>query len=494
MANRHKLLAAGTAIAVSEPALALMHQGGLGVIAGLALGAVAYQAAGDIAVATGKEEDSPLPTRARDPRWPSVMRRMFTGKSIREQEIAPEPLDGEPSGSLPEFFTLSDILATGFKPSLEKIFLAFLPDGLLVYAQAKGLCHVALAGSTGGGKSVLMRLLMVQLCHAGAQVLLLNPHYTCYDIQADPPEDWTPFEQYLVADPMECRRYEVIEHYLKQVATELLPKRLEKYARSQPLGKPYFLVIDELPAIVAKIKEAPEYIASILREGRKVGIFLITASQDFLVSTIAPGGGGAVRDCFRTAFYVGGDPTTARVLLDMPAKLVPENELGKGTVMLRGGQVKQASLARVPYVDNQALYQLLGPSTYQPARVPGTQAQAEDELLAYMVSGQQEGQGRAYPTPRAPATAYDRRMAREQRLRSVPVQSAPVSPAPQVEEPVAPEDRLHGDERSVLEAYRAGLKTGNAIAPETGLSSTRVNQILNKLSRMGLIDWQPRKA
>ena len=39
-----------------------------------------------------------------------------------------------------------------------------------------------------------------QLCKAGAQVLLLNPHYTRYDL--DRQEDWTPFEPYLVSDPM----------------------------------------------------------------------------------------------------------------------------------------------------------------------------------------------------------------------------------------------------------------------------------------------------
>src|SRR5947208_6324369 len=118
---------------------------------------------------------------------------------------------------------------------------------------------------------------------------------------------------------MECRKYEVIEYYLKQVATVLLPKRLERYAHSQPTGKPYFIVIDELPAIVDNIPEAPKYLAKILREGRKVGIYLVTAAQDFLVKTIAPQGGGAIRECYRTAFYVGGDSTTAKILLDLSA-------------------------------------------------------------------------------------------------------------------------------------------------------------------------------
>ena len=286
-------------------------------------------------------------------------------------DSAPEPK--HPTDMLPPpptarsgKFLFSSVLAK-HQPTLDKIYLGSTMDGTEVYCTAKDLCHVALTGPTGGGKSVLMRMLMAQLCKAGAQVLLLNPHYTRYDIEHD--EDWTPFTPYLVYDPMECRKYDVIEYYLRYVAEKLLPKRLDKFAHSLPLGRPYFIVLDELPAIVRKIPNAAEYLGFILREGRKVGIFVISAAQDFLVKTIGSDGGG-VRDCYRTAYYTGGDPTTAKVLLDMVPRDIPENELGQGIVMLRcatAPQAKKAIQARVPYVDNEALYRLLGPSTYQPA-------------------------------------------------------------------------------------------------------------------------------
>ncbi len=306
-----------------------------------------------------------------------------TDVPTRDQSIPdelPRPHDDLPVGEVPQhttidiptgttLFTFTQVLKR-FTPSLDRLFLGVLPDGTPIFCAAKDLCHVALAGTTGGGKSSILRLLLAQLCYAGACVLLLNPHYTHCDIEADPAEDWTPFERYLLHDPLACRAYEVIEFYLKHVACDLLPRRLEQYAHSQPLGKPYFLAIEELPAIVANVKHAPEYLATILREGRKVGIYLITVAQDFLVKTIAPGGGGgAVRDCYRTAYYVGGDGTTAKVLLDVPMSLLPEQELGQGTVLLRSSRVplvKQACLVRVPYVDNPALYRLLGPSTYAP--------------------------------------------------------------------------------------------------------------------------------
>src|SRR5205085_4006254 len=130
----------------------------------------------------------------------------------------------------------------------------------------QGLCHVALAGATGEGKSVLIRLLMAQLCFIGADVLLLNPHYTRYAI--DSGEDWTPFEPYLYDNPMRCKSYAVIGEYLRRAAEEMLPARLECYSQSLPPGKPFYIILDELPAIVKRIPQAAGYMSDLLREGR----------------------------------------------------------------------------------------------------------------------------------------------------------------------------------------------------------------------------------
>ena len=294
-------------------------------------------------------------------------------------------------------FTFSEVLRS-FTPSLTNIYLAS-QDGKPLYCMARDLCHVALAGNTGGGKSSTMRMLMAQLCKAGANVLLLNPHYTDYDLEYD--EDWTPFKPYLMHDPLECTEYSVIEFYLKQVATVLLPKRLARRKQSLPLGKPYFIVMDELPAIIKKIPAVPGYLEDILREGRKVGIYLIVASQDFLVKTISPNGGGAVRDCYRTAYYSGGDATTANILLDVPAKEIPEHELGKGQVMFRGGSVvKKAVRATVPYTDNEALYRLLGPSTYVPTATHEREVALEKFTPVHQELPEQRVQPRVYaPLP-----------------------------------------------------------------------------------------------
>jgi len=248
------------------------------------------------------------------------------------------------------------------------------------------------------------------------------------------------------------------------VATELLPRRLEKYAHSQPLGKPYFLVIEELPAILAQIKEAPGYLARILREGRKVGIYMITVAQDFLVSTIAPGGGGAVRDCYRTAYYVGGDSTTAKILLDQPVRELAqvESELGQGTVLLRSSrvpQVKQAQRVRVPYVDNQALYQLLGPSTYVSTIRPGWD-RADDALF---------DQGRSA------------------QARTLPPQEPPVSrpPVPPSRGTAGPRP-VPGRLQQIAQVYEPGMSL-TWLAGQVGVSEEKVYTLLREAKARGLL-------
>lgn len=207
-----------------------------------------------------------------------------------------------------------------------------------------------------------IRLVMAQLCYVGAQVVLLNPHFTRYDLRTR--EDWTPIEARLATPPV--RDFAQIGKWLRWASSVELRRRLDRYERSQPWGVPLFLVVEELPAITKHVPDAIDWIADILREGRKVEMYLIIAAQDVLVKTI--GGAGAIRDCFRTALYVGGDATTARVLLDVKGT-VDDGGLGKGIVMMRTSQNKQAALARIPYVDNEALYSLLGPSTFDRSQV-----------------------------------------------------------------------------------------------------------------------------
>src|SRR6266568_3545 len=269
------------------------------------------------------------------------------------QVVESEQPKGLPSPrlALPGPCDFADIL-DDWRPSQQQILLALGPGGERVTVPVKALCHVALAGATGGGKSNLMRLLLPQLLCVGARVILADPHYTPVDVESD--EDWRPIARRLMMEP--AIMYPAIKDVLSWLALKELPSRLERRRDMEPMGDPIFLAIDELPAIVKRIPEAPEYMADLLREGRKVGLYLVSAAQDWLVKTV--GGTGAVRDCFRTAFYVGGDATSARVLLDVKGT-VDDGGLGKGLVMLRSQATPQASLIRVPYASNDALEELL---------------------------------------------------------------------------------------------------------------------------------------
>ncbi len=390
----NKIMAASAAALIVEPAMILAHQGGVGVIVGLGIAGAAYLLADDI---KGKDTPSPaaaLPSTEKLSRHASSLGyRLLNGKSTREQidadaktEKLPEEaqaweFEGDEDIALPvrrnnaTLFTLSDVLRD-FKPSIDRIYLGEREDGSPVFCSAKKLFHVALAGKTGRGKGSLMRLLLAQLCSLRLDILLLNPHYMRWvytDSGND--EDWTPFEPYLKVNPLDCTEVPEIESYLRWCVEKLLEDRKARSRAGQRPGKPFFIVIDELPAIIAESKRCADYIAKILNQGRKYGIFMIVASQNFQVKSVSGDTAGADRENYETGYYVGGDGTTAKVLLDMPVNQIPETSLGRGVAMLRCAGTPDAEKAvkvRVPFTDNAALYRLLGPSTFQKSDEPNT--------------------------------------------------------------------------------------------------------------------------
>ncbi len=296
----------------------------------------------------------------------------------RSLECAESEAPALPMGTV----DLSELVQT-WRPSVDSITLAVGPGGVPYRVHARELCHVALAGATGGGKSNIMRLLLAQLTAAGAKVCLADPHFTPYDPESG--DDWRPIAQRLHMSP--AVKAADIRHMLAWMATDELPQRLERRYKGQHVGAPLFLAIDELPSIVKDVPEAPEHLGRLLREARKVNIFIIGAAQDFLVKTI--GGAGAVRDCYRTAFYVGGDAQTARVLLDVRGS-VDDGQLGQGLAMLRSKVTPTAQVVRVPYASNEAITRLLGgndmaygPTIDMPSPMPERSQPVAEPVAAY---------------------------------------------------------------------------------------------------------------
>jgi len=251
---------------------------------------------------------------------------------------------------------ITDLATLNFKPSRERILLGLGENNEHITVSVPQLCHVAFVGATGGGKSNLMRLVIPQLLAVGADVILADPHYADYDVESG--DDWRAIREKMSTRPaIKPSEIDAVLNYF----IEQLHKRLELRASGKSWGRSLFLAFDELPVIVDSVKDAPERLGKILREGRKVGLYTIGASQDFLVKTI--GGSTGIRDCYRTAVYVGGDRVSASSLLDMPQKTIDDSKLSMGIAYLRCAVTQPARIVRIPYASNQGVAGLLGVSS-----------------------------------------------------------------------------------------------------------------------------------
>ena len=258
----------------------------------------------------------------------------------------------EAQPALPDVTDLANI-ARDFRPTKDAILLALGDGGERLTTPVSALCHVALCGATGQGKSNLLRLLLPQLQTIGARVVLADPHYA--DVDPENGDDWRAIRERLYMPPAVKPRD--IDNLLDYMLTEL-DQRLALRNKGEKIGAPLFLAYDELPTIVDSVKDAPERLGRILREGRKVQILTVGASQEFLVKTI--GGSSGARDQYRTAYYVGGDRTSASALLDLPARTIDDGPLGHGVALLRSKATPAARLVRVPLASNAGINLLLG--------------------------------------------------------------------------------------------------------------------------------------
>jgi hypothetical protein len=269
------------------------------------------------------------------------------GKDDDKQPITINALFPEPQDFV-------QILAS-FRPCSDAIFLMDTTDRIVTVPMNK-VCHVGLGGPTGGGKTNTTRLLISQLLACDAPMYMANPNFNPVKLNGDHIEDWRPIVRKLSA-PV-ARDIDDIMSLLDTFLKEF-EKRKKNADTSIRRGKDLFLILCELPAIIAQDKSAAVIISRLLREARQYGIHLISEFQDALVSTI--GGSSGVRENYRTGYYFGGDLKTAQILLDLAkGERVEEEGIGqKGAVYLRCESSK-ARAGRVPYFSNQALYILLG--------------------------------------------------------------------------------------------------------------------------------------
>lgn len=248
-----------------------------------------------------------------------------------------------------------------------------LPDkGVLIGLAAGGqpivssvgqLCHVSFLGSTGGGKTNLMRVILPQLLARGAKAALIDPHYADFDPETG--ENWRAIRSRLFIEP--AYKAGEMKNTLAYFTREL-SHRLERRRSGQHIGPALFLAFDELPVITKMVPTAQEAFGSILREGRKVGIYMLGATQSMLVKDV--GSSSAIRDQFRTVCYLGGDRKSASSLLDLPEREIDDSVLGKGIALVRAAG-QPAQLVRIPLASNEVIEHLLLTPTSAPLSYQG---------------------------------------------------------------------------------------------------------------------------
>ncbi len=260
-----------------------------------------------------------------------------------------------PAPEFPNPITFEEVLRGGFVPTPRSIYLLHTVNGSVTDAMGE-VCHVGLAARTGGGKTNATRLLTGQFEYAGAQVYFASPNFAQLKLNKNHLEDWRPIVRYLAAPPAQSDAE--IRALLAQF--KLLFERRKGVEQNTPRrGADIYLVLGEWPAIVKRVKEAPEILELLLRESRQYGIHIVTEFQSALVQTLGMDSG--VRENLLHCYYFGGDPITAKVVLDLKkGQTVDETGLGKlGASYMRANE-KSLIAGRVPHMTNKALYMLLG--------------------------------------------------------------------------------------------------------------------------------------
>ena len=190
------------------------------------------------------------------------------------KSIHPRLLDKLPKDYLriskPEVLTLPE-------PTMEIKPLPALPSG-----------HVMIAGETGSGKSTAM----IQVLKHRDNVTVLDPH--------DNTETWGEFR--VIGGG---RKFDQIAGYLQWMQTEL-QRRYRQRSQGQKEFEPLTVATDELPAIVSEIgKDFGLVWRQWIREGRKVGLFIVVCTQSTRVKTLGIEGEGDLLENFSYILELG---------------------------------------------------------------------------------------------------------------------------------------------------------------------------------------------
>lgn len=182
--------------------------------------------------------------------------------------------------------------------------------------------HVLIAGETGSGKSSAMRAILQHR----QRVVVLDPHAA--------PGAWG--DAQVIGGG---REFESIGAYMAQME-EMLDERYIAHAMGEDSFDPLTVAVDEMPAIVAELGDARVNAwRKWVREGRKVGLFLVIATQSTRVRTLGIEGEGDVLENFACMLVLGR-------LAKSTYSDIEEMQQGMAVMRTTGGR----RVVRVPHI------------------------------------------------------------------------------------------------------------------------------------------------
>ncbi len=273
---------------------------------------------------------------------------------------------------VPAAYDLMDVMP-GFSLAPDNIFLG--KDGYrkqVTCDPRTALCHGAFNAATGRGKTIWVRGLETQLLKVGFEVVHADIKFTLCDEKNN---DYRPIARALLEQgdlnaggrmlPHLMAREEDIYHFLYWLAGPELLRRRAMYGAGDHSYSVFFLFLEELYYLMSMYKDLGGPISRLLSVGRSLGIKIFCVAQNFQVQNLKINSG--MRECFESAWYLGGDEKSAASVLDMSMSALDqyqaENniELGDGVTVFRNNKVMyKAGLLRGGMSSNEFVYYMLG--------------------------------------------------------------------------------------------------------------------------------------
>jgi hypothetical protein len=371
-----KLAAAGTAILVSESALALAHTGSLGVIVGLVLGVAAYASLDDVEQQVGMEDPSLPAPKAKEPGQRSLAYRLLNGKSTRGEQLqeevetdeiaasetTPDAVPQDQASTIPPQFKLNDVIEVVRRANKAGCVYFGQSTEMAIGIRYRNMYHVMDVSSSGKGKSNRFRLAMMQMVGTH-EVYYINP--LANDVKAVEDERqvevWKPiFDRLANGRPMKegPEIFKLMTDLVDEIEIRSEREGAKDFSWRQ---EPIFVFIDELPEVFVRCPEAIKLLDKIGRTGRQFCVFSWVASQTAAVGEI--GQSTAAQANYKTRIYGGGDRNSSNRLMKGSLPSDTERMLqanGAGLTMMIADELPDLQFVRAPLVTNEALFEYMG--------------------------------------------------------------------------------------------------------------------------------------